>query len=453
MELIASIPLIGGLLAFAIPFVVVLGIVVSIHEYGHYIVGRWSGIHAEVFSVGYGKAIWSWYDKRGTKWQIAWLPLGGYVKFLGDANASSFGDAEDAANVAPEDRSRAFPTASVGARAATVAAGPIFNFILSALIFTAIFMYVGRATEVPTVGALQIPIEAPYDLQENDEILEMNGVAVEDFAGVYDQLDAMEVKGDIALTIRRDGQERSVTAPYLLPPLIARVSPLSPASEAGLEAEDLIVSLGGEALSSFDDLKRVVLASEGQELDIVVLRDGEEVEGLITPQITDRPKEGGGFEKRVMIGVSGALAFDVKTETPSFFPTLWRGTKQVWNVIVTSLDGLRHIIRGAMGADDGLGAENLQGPLGIAQISGESATQGFMNFVELIALLSTAIGMLNLFPIPILDGGHLTIFAYEAVAGRQPSDKVLNVAMSIGFVLLMALMVFATYNDIVRLIT
>ena len=103
MELIASIPLIGGLLAFAIPFVVVLGIVVSIHEYGHYIVGRWSGIHAEVFSVGYGKAIWSWYDKRGTKWQIAWLPLGGYVKFLGDANASSFGDAEDAANVAPED--------------------------------------------------------------------------------------------------------------------------------------------------------------------------------------------------------------------------------------------------------------------------------------------------------------------------------------------------------------
>ena len=451
MELIASIPLIGGLLATAIPFILVLGIVVAVHEYGHYIVGRWTGIHAEVFSVGYGRPIWSWYDKRGTKWQIAWLPLGGYVKFLGDANAASFGDADDVANVAPEDRPRAFPTASIGARAATVAAGPIFNFILSAIIFTAVFMYVGRATDVPTVGELRVPVTAPYDLREGDEILAFNGTDVDSFVEIYDQLDAMETKGDLQLTVRREGQEMEITSPYLLPPLVSRVSPLSPASKAGLQAEDLILSLGGERLNSFEDLKRVVLASEGQELEMIVLRNGAEVTTLITPEITDRPREGGGFEKRVMIGVAGSLAFDVKTETPPFFETLWRGTKQVWEVIVTSLDGLRHIIRGAFGADDGLGAENLQGPLGIAQISGESAKQGFLNFVELIALLSTAIGMLNLFPIPILDGGHLAIFAYEAVAGRQPSDKVLNAAMSVGFVLLMALMIFATYNDIMRI--
>jgi len=451
MELIASIPLIGGLLATAIPFILVLGIVVAVHEYGHYIVGRWCGIHAEVFSIGYGRAIWSWHDKRGTKWQIAWLPLGGYVKFLGDANASSFGDADDIANVAPEDRSRAFPTASIGARAATVAAGPFFNFILSAIIFTCVFMYVGRATEVPTVGELRIPIASPYDLREGDEIVSFNGSDVESFAEIYEQLDAMEVKGDIGLTILRDGQLVDVTSPYLLPPLVSRVSPLSPASKAGLASDDLILSLGGEQLSSFDDLRRVVLASEGQELEMIVLRDGAEISTFITPEITDRPREGGGFEKRVMIGVAGSLAFEVKTETPPFFETLWRGTKQVWEVIVTSLDGLRHIIRGALGADDGLGAENLQGPIGIAQISGESAKQGFLNFVELIALLSTAIGMLNLFPIPILDGGHLVIFAYEAVAGRQPSDRVLNAAMSVGFVLLMALMIFATYNDIMRI--
>jgi len=412
MEIIASIPLIGGFLATVIPFILVLGIVVAVHEYGHYIVGRWSGIHAEVFSVGYGKPIWTWHDKHGTQWQIAWLPLGGYVKFLGDANASSFGDGETLANVAPEDHSRAFPTASVGARAATVAAGPIFNFILSAIIFTGIFLYTGKATEVPTVGELRMPIDAPYDLKPDDQILEMNGVAIESFRDVYDQLDAMEPKGDIDLIVGRNGDEIAVTAPYLLPPLVSRVAPLSPASDAGLLAEDLILSLGGTKLSSFDDLKRVVLASEGQELEIVVLRDGAEVLSMITPKITDTPKEGGGFEKKVMIGVSGSLAFDVKTET-----------------------------------------ENLQGPLGIAQISGESAGQGLMNFIELVALLSTAIGMLNLFPIPILDGGHLVIFGYEAVAGKQPSDKVLNMAMSIGFVLLMALMVFATYNDIVRMVT
>ncbi len=453
MDLIASIPVIGGLLATVLPFVLVLGIVVAVHEYGHYIVGRWSGIHAEVFSVGIGKPIWSGYDKHGTKWQIAWLPLGGYVRFLGDANASSFGDGETLANVAPEDYSRAFPTASVGARAATVAAGPFFNFILSAILFTGLFMFMGKATDVPTVGELRIPIEAPYDLRSDDQILEMNGVAVESFSDVYEQMDAMEVKGDIDFLVRRNGDEIAVTSPYLLPPLVSRVVPLSPASDAGLMEEDLILTLGGTALSSFDDLKSVVLASEGQELEIVVLRDGVPITSMITPKVTDTPKEGGGFEKRVMIGVSGALAIDVKTETPSFFPTLWNGTKQVWNVIVMSLDGLRHIIRGALGADDGLGAENLQGPLGIAQISGESAGQGLMNFIELVALLSTAIGMLNLFPIPILDGGHLVIFAYEAVVGKQPSDKVLNMAMSIGFVLLMALMVFATYNDIVRLIT
>jgi len=163
MELIASIPLIGGFLSTVIPFILVLGIVVSIHEYGHYIVGRWSGIHAEVFSIGYGKAIWSGYDKRGTKWQVAWLPLGGYVKFLGDSNAASYGDGSEAANVAAEDRDRAFPTASIAARAATVAAGPIFNFILSAIIFTGIFLYVGTATPVPTVGELRMPITAPYE--------------------------------------------------------------------------------------------------------------------------------------------------------------------------------------------------------------------------------------------------------------------------------------------------
>ena len=120
-------------------------------------------------------------------------------------------------------------------------------------------------------------------------------------------------------------------------------------------------------------------------------------------------------------------------------------------MIVLSLDGLRHIVRGAFGAEDALSAKNLQGPLGIAQISGESAKQGWVSFVRLIALLSTAIGLLNLFPIPILDGGHLVIFGYEAMTGKQPHEKVLNVAMSIGFVLLMALMLFATYNDIMRI--
>ena len=454
MEILLGIPVVGGLLATLIPFIIVLGIVVFVHEYGHYIIGRLCGIHAEVFSVGYGKPIWSWFDKRGTKWQIAVLPLGGYVKFLGDSNAASFSDGgASAENVAPEDRSRAFPTASVGARAATVVAGPVFNFILSALVFTGLALYVGQPTKVPTIGELRMEIKAPYDLQLDDEILAINGASVEDFAEIYAELDKMEVHGDVELTIRRDGREMDVLAPYLRPPLVGGIAPLSAASRANLKNGDLFLTADGQELASFSDLRDIVLASEGRELPFTILRNGEEVEGVIQPKVTDYPKEDGGFERRVMIGVQSTFLFGAKSESAPFFPTLWRGTTQVWDVIVSSLDALRHIVRGVFGAEDGLGADNLQGPIGIAQISAESAKQGLIYYIQLIALLSTAIGMLNLFPIPILDGGHLVIFGYEAVAGRQPPDRVLNVAMSIGFVLLMALMFFATYNDIVRMIT
>jgi len=372
--------------------------------------------------------------------------LGGYVKFRGDANASSFGNPDEEGG-----EPGSFPAASVLSRALTVAAGPVFNFILSAFVFAGLFLWQGQATETPAVGELRVPIQAPYDLRVGDEILAINGDEIDDYGDIIAAMDAMPVKGDVTLRIRRDGDERTVTAPYLLPPLVAGVTPLSPASRAGIEARDLITSINGAPLASFDDLKDVVLASEGQELAVTVLRGGEEVSLTITPEVTETPRAGGGFEKRVMIGVAGALAFAPLTETPGIVSAAQRGATQVWDVIVMSLDGLRHIVRGAFGAEDALSAKNLQGPLGIAQISGESAKQGWVSFIRLIALLSTAIGLLNLFPIPILDGGHLVIFGYEALTGKQPHEKVLNVAMSIGFVLLMALMLFATYNDIMRI--
>lgn len=446
MELIANIPVIGGFLASFIPFIAVLGIVVYVHEYGHYIVGRWCGIHADVFSIGYGRTLYAWTDKRGTRWQLSALPLGGYVKFRGDANASSFGNPDETSG----DPS-SFPAATVLRRALTVAAGPVFNFILSAVVFAGLFLWQGQATETPSVGELRVPIPAPYDLRVGDEILAVNGAEIANYGDIIAAMDAMPVKEHVTLRIRRSGDERTVVAPYLLPPLVAGVTPLSPASRAGIEARDLIISIDGAPLASFDDLKAVVLASEGRELAVTVLRDGAEIDLMITPEVTETPKADGGFEKRVMIGVAGALAFAPLTETPGVLTAARRGVEQVWNVIVLSLDGLRHIVRGAFGAEDALSAKNLQGPLGIAQISGESAKQGWVSFVRLIALLSTAIGLLNLFPIPILDGGHLVIFGYEAMTGKQPHEKVLNVAMSIGFVLLMALMLFATYNDIMRI--
>lgn len=452
MELIASIPVLGGLLATVIPFLVVLGVVVFVHEYGHYIVGRWCGIHAEVFSVGYGRPIRRWKDRRGTIWQIAVLPLGGYVKFLGDENASSFGSTEGLAGMDAAARARTFPGASVGRRALTVLAGPVFNFILSIVVFACMILWQGRAVETPTVGELLVPVEAPYDLQSGDVILAVDGTPVENYGDVYAALSEADPTTDLPLTVARDGNERNIVSPFLLPPLVAGVTPFSAAADAGLTAGDLILELGGQKLHSFEELRQIVLASEGVELPMIVLRDGNNVDLTIKPKITETPKEDGeGWEKRVMIGVAGTLAFRPQAETPGILDAIKGGANEVWRVITISLDGLWHILRGAFGAEDGLSADNINGPLGIAQISGESARQGIESFINLIALLSTAIGMLNLFPIPILDGGHLMIFGYEALTGRQPHEKVLNFATSLGFVLLMALMLFATYNDIMRI--
>lgn len=445
MELIASIPLIGGVLSIVIPFLIVLGIVVFVHEYGHYIVGRWCGIHAEVFSVGYGKPLKSWVDKRGTVWQIAVLPLGGYVKFVGDSNAASFNDGTELEGLDQGKLAHSFPTASVGRRAATVAAGPIANFILSTIVFGGVFMWQGQATETPTIADIRVPLAPQHDVRPGDQILAVAGTDVADFGDVYSALKDMPDKGDVSLTVLRDGARREVVSPYLLPPLVAGVQPLSPASNAGIKAGDLILTISGTPLRAFEELRDIVLASEGVELDLVVLRDGAELPLKITPEVTETEAAEGGFEKRVMIGVASSLAIEPMTETPGLHTAIWFGMVRVYDVIVGSINGLAHIITGS------LSAKNLQGPIGIAQISGDMANQGLMNFINLIALISTAIGMLNLFPIPILDGGHLAMFAYESVTGRPPHEKFLNVAMSIGFVLLMALMIFATYNDIMKI--
>lgn len=445
MDLIASIPVFGPILSTAIPFIVVLGIVVFIHEYGHYIVGRWCGIHAEVFSVGYGKPIWSWYDKRGTKWQIAWLPLGGYVKFLGDANAASFGDQDAADRVAPEDRGRAFPTASVGARAATVAAGPIFNFILSAVIFAGLAMWIGSASDPWRIGKLDTKALQDSDLAVGDRIVSVNGAEVGSLREVAVEVKKMETAGDVRLVVDRNGELLDMIVPYLYPPYILDTRPLSPASKAGFKPGDLILELDGEAITSFDELKDIVLKSESKALSALFLRDGKEQKTNVTPEILVVETPDGKFEKEVLIGVMGRLAISEMRERMGAFDAAKSGVQRVYFTIVSSINGIYHLITG------GLGLENLNGPVGIAMVAGEQAAKTLADYLAFVAVISTAIGFLNLLPIPILDGGHLVIFAYEAVVGRQPHEKVLNMAMSVGFVLLMALMVFATYNDIMRI--
>lgn len=428
----------GGFAYVLIFFVIAISIIVAIHEYGHYIVGRWCGIHAEVFSLGMGPEIYSRVDKRGTKWQIAALPFGGYVKFLGDANAASIGANSDV----PSARNT-MPGAPLWARAATVAAGPIFNFILAAVMFAFIVMGRGQATDPLTVDTIStLPPSFEQELQSGDVILAINGLetpAPADFDGYIDQL---PVEPTLDYRIRRDGDEMVVQGRYPYLASVVALSPDSAAYDIDMKVGDVITHIDGTPIFTFEELLETVMASEGRVLDLKVYRDGEILDFALAPRVRDMPIDDGEFERRYMIGISGGLYFDPATETVGVFSALWNGVQHVWAVIATSISGLGKIITGAISAC------NLSGPIGIAKASGAMASQGTVSFIWFVGILSVAVGFLNLFPVPILDGGHLVFHAYEAVSGKPPSEKALRILMMVGLAIVFSLMVFAITNDL-----
>lgn len=444
MEILGLVPGFGGLAWTIVAFIVALSVIVAVHEYGHYIVGRWTGIEAEVFSLGFGPVLFSRMDRRGTRWQFALLPLGGYVKFKGDADPASGKDVEAIESLPEDERRHTMYGAPLWARAATVAAGPAFNFALSIIIFTAIFMTRGVATEPLTVGELR-PIPVANELQEGDEILEIAGIAPPSFedSEAFDAFsEAIPVEPELDYTVRRDGREMVVTGPYPYPPLITQVIPRSAAMETQLKRGDFILAVDDAPIAAFDDLRDAVERSEGRPLLLEVWRDGEVMEFALAPKRVDEPQPEGGFETQWRIGITGGLFFEPATEMAGPVEAFTGGVAQVGEIIRGSLSGLWHMITGAISTC------NLSGPIGIAETSGAMASQGTTSFIWFIAVLSTAVGLLNLFPVPILDGGHLVFYAYEAVRGRPPSDLALRVLMGFGLTLVLGLMAFALTNDL-----
>ena len=445
MDWLANIPLVGGPITTILAFVILMGIVVSIHEYGHYIVGRWCGIHAEVFSLGFGPVLWARTDRRGTQWQVAAVPLGGYVKFLGDRDAASTAAATEAlADMNDYDRRRSFPAASVWRRALTVLAGPVANFILSAVIFTGLIMWQGVALERPTVGEVApLPYENP--LRTGDVITGVAGQVVNDYGDLSDIVQGIEEVGPVQMEVLRGEDTLVFTVPYFLVPLVSGVEPLGAADKAGVKAGDVIIEADGIALNSFEDLRNVVEASEDVQVMLTIWRNGETLELSLTPERRDYPDGEDGFEERVMIGVYGRFYFTPAAETPSLFTALEYGSARVLDVMQSSINGIKHMVLG------NISVKNLQGPIGIAQISGATVQTSATSFISLIAVISTAIGLLNLFPIPVLDGGHLVTYVYEAVRGRPPNPRFMQTVMAVGFALILSMMLLASYNDIMRL--
>ncbi len=362
-----------GFISVIIPFLIVLTVIVFVHEMGHFLVARWCGVKIDTFAVGFGRRIASFVDKKGTRWQIGWIPLGGFVKFAGDMSASSAPDREALAEMSEEESDSAFHKKNVAQRAAVVAGGPAANFLLSILIFAGIVMFVGRV----------------------------------------------------------------VTAP-----IVDQVRPNSPAEIAGFAVGDTIKSIGSSEIESFNDLQRIVSGSGGQELSFVVDRKGKLVSLRATPQMRE-VEDGLGNKIRIgVLGITRNSQNDRVVEKLGPVAAIGYGVSQSWFVIDRTFSYLGNVFAGREKADQ------IGGPIRIAQVTGQVASISFVALLNLAAVLSVSIGLINLFPVPMLDGGHLMYYAIEAVRGKPLSERMQDFGMRVGLALVVMLMLFATYNDI-----
>lgn len=438
MELFA---MLGETLWYVVFFVLALSIIVAIHEYGHYIVGRWSGIHADVFSLGFGKVLFSRVDKRGTRWQLAALPFGGYVKFAGDANAASVGSG-GVADLTAAERRRTMEGAPLWARALTVAAGPFANFLLTFVVLAGTMLWTGIPNEPPTISRLT-PIPQAQVLAPNDVILSINGVQTPDAAALGRALSDLPREPLVAFRVERNGQELDLMAPHPQPVIVGGVQVKSAAIDAGLRTGDVILKAAGRDLITFADLQDVVFNSEGAAIPLTVWRAGETFELSLTPRRRDLPKEDGtGFETRWMMGLYSGITWEFATHSPGLWETAQASVSQIWLMITMTMQGMWHMIVGAISTC------NMSGVVGMAEVMGDAAKGGSLDFLAMMATLSLGVGLLNLFPIPVLDGGHLVFYAYEAVTGRKPTEGALRFLMSIGVTLLFSLMAFALWQDL-----
>ena len=377
MELFNSV--FGMAAGYILPFLFVLTVVVFFHELGHFLVARWCGVRVTAISVGFGPELIGMTDRHGTRWKVAAIPLGGYVKFAGDENAASVPDRERLAAMTEDERKDTFLEKSVGRRAAIVAAGPIANFILAIVIFAGLFALYGKAEIAPKIDAVQTG---------------------------------------------------------------------SAAEVAGLKPGDVVLEIDGRPIASFSELQRVVSTSADIPLQVTIDRGGEILTIEATPERREITDRFGNVQKVGLLGIQRSPApEDVVVRRYSPVEAVVEGARETWFIVERTGTIVAGMAAGRESADQ------LGGPLRVAQISGQVATLGFTALLNLAAVLSVSIGLLNLLPIPLLDGGHLLFYAAEAIRGRPLSERVQDVGFRIGIAIILLLMIFGTWNDVAHLAT
>jgi regulator of sigma E protease len=358
---------------YVLPFIVVLSIVVFVHEFGHFWVARRCGVRVESFSIGFGNELFGWNDRYGTRWKVAWLPLGGYVKMFGDSDPTSALPDENVKHMTDEEKKVAFFSQTVGKRFAIAAAGPLSNYLFAILVLAGLFLFNGQ----------------PYTSPVVDTVMEK-----------------------------------------------------SAALQAGIKPGDRILALDGNAIGSFEDIKRIISMNSGTPVDVTLERNGERKTIHVTPEIALSTDRLGGEHKMGRIGITSTKMEYRYLKLPG---ALQQATLESWNLTATTLKAVGQMIIGIRGTDE------LGGPLRIAEMSGKIAQEGVSAFIWFLVVISVNLGLLNLFPIPLLDGGHLVFYLVEKARGKPLSERAQEYGARVGIFLVVSLMLFATWNDLVHL--
>lgn len=367
---------------YLVPFVVLLGILVFVHELGHFLVAKFVGVKVEEFSLGFGKELWGFNDRSGTRWKVCAIPLGGYVKMFGDADAASATESEEVKSLSEEDLKKTFTAQPPSKKLAITLAGPAANYLFAIAIFTTIFFFLGRLTFPPIIG----------------EVLEGGA-----------------------------------------------------AQAAGIMKNDRVLEINGKKIDTFADLQREVDLSVDKKADVVIQR-GEEVLNIhVTLKELEVPtseydSENAPKQQKLLLGVRSVNAVELDKKELSFFESVKEACSETWDITTATLRGVGQMLTGKRAPDD------VGGVIRIAEMSGDiSKERGLIDFTVFMALLSINLGLINLFPIPVLDGGQAVISVIEMIARREIGEKIKEYMFRFGFGVIMALVVFATWNDLVHL--
>ena len=457
----------SSILISLISIIILLGVIIGFHELGHFLAARKFNVHVIRFKIGFGKTLVSRFDKRGTEFSIGLLPLGGYVQMLGEDNPIQGKDSD------PDNYSEeiSYPQASLGARAIITAAGPIANFVLAVIAYFLIFM-IGVKDLVPIVGAV------------NDDSLAMQaGIEVGDRIISIDNKEVVSLKDLNTLLALRIGETGSILVNYkkpnsdlkysesvnienwlsseldqsiissfgilpFIPPIVSSVQVGSPADKSGIESGDQIIRVGDNVIRTWYELVEEISSIPDKETSLTIKRNGT---SFSVPASIGSVQD----ELGMKIGRIGIARISSNEEIPDEFLVITKkgpiesfalGIKETYNFTVLILDSIGKMITGS------ISAENIGGPIQIAVLSGSAAKAGLVSFISMIALLSINLGLVNLLPVPILDGGQLVLIAAEKIKGSPPSPGFIEFAYRIGLLLVIGLMAFAVFNDITRIV-